>query len=86
MCSTSVFPLMARRAVSSRPTQNCIRLMDMTSAVCSRRYSTNPEMLNTPSGIFVMNFASPANTTTDLMAPGGRKSSRSCTARTCLAF
>lgn len=36
-CSTSVWPLMARRAVSSRPTQNCTRLRDMTSTVCSRR-------------------------------------------------
>jgi len=30
MCSTSVSPLMASRAVSSLPTQNCSRLSDMT--------------------------------------------------------
>jgi hypothetical protein len=37
-CSTSVLPLIASRAVSSRPTQNCTRLRDMTSTVCARRY------------------------------------------------
>jgi hypothetical protein len=33
ICSTSVSRLMARRAVSSRPTQNCTRFSDMTSSV-----------------------------------------------------